>query len=65
MLTAALSSWPDNPVLVEAWRAGLGTDVLESVHRGALVVLGADGETVASAGDVARPVRGSVAASLG
>jgi L-asparaginase II len=52
----ALTSWPDNPVLVEAWRAGLGTDVLESVHRGALVVLGADGEPLFTAGDVTRPV---------
>ena len=50
------AKWPDNPVLVEAWRAGLGTDVLESVHRGALVVLGADGEQLFAAGDVARPV---------
>jgi L-asparaginase II len=45
-------SWPDNPVLVEVWRSGF----LESVHRGALVVLGADGEVLASAGDVGRPV---------
>jgi L-asparaginase II len=53
---STLTSWPDNPVLVEAWRAGLGTDVLESVHRGALVVLGADGRPLFTAGDVARPV---------
>ena len=51
-----LTSWPDNPVLVEAWRAGLGVDVLESVHRGALVVLDAAGVPVTSVGDVGRPV---------
>ena len=50
------ATWPDNPVLVEAWRAGLGTEVLESVHRGALVVIGADGEQLFAAGDVTRPV---------
>jgi len=44
--------WPENPVLVEVWRSGF----LESVHRGALVVLGADGSVSFSAGDVARPV---------
>jgi L-asparaginase II len=43
-------------VVVEVWRGGLGTDVLESVHRGALVVLGADGEPLLQVGDVARPV---------
>lgn len=42
----------DNPVLVEVWRSGF----LESVHRGALVVLGADGEVLAAVGDVDRPV---------
>ncbi|MGY1834300.1 asparaginase [Blastococcus sp. SYSU DS0510] len=46
------SPWPDNPVLVEVWRSGF----LESVHRGSLVVLGADGEVLSRAGDVARPV---------
>ncbi len=51
-----MSSWPENPVLVEVWRGGLGTDVLESVHRGALVVLGADGAPLLEVGDVARPV---------
>jgi L-asparaginase II len=51
-----VSSWPQNPVLVEAWRGGLGTDVLESVHRGALVVLGADGVPLVEVGDVGRPV---------
>jgi len=50
------SPWPENPVLVDVWRGGLGTDLLESVHRGALVVLGADGAPVLTAGDVARPV---------
>jgi L-asparaginase II len=39
-------------VLVEAWRSGF----LESVHRGALVVLGADCAPVFSAGDVGRPI---------
>ena len=46
------SPWPDSPVLVEVWRSGF----LESVHRGALVVLSADGEVTSSAGDVGRPV---------
>ena len=44
--------WPDNPVLVEVYRSGF----LESVHRGALVVLGAGGPPLFSAGDVTRPV---------
>jgi L-asparaginase II len=44
--------WPDDPVLVEVWRSGF----LESVHRGALVVLSADGQVTSSAGDVDRPV---------
>jgi L-asparaginase II len=39
-------------VLVEAWRSGF----LESVHRGALVVLGPDGAPLFAAGDVGRPV---------
>ena len=39
-------------MLVEVWRSGF----LESVHRGALVVLGADGSVLFSAGDVDRPV---------
>jgi L-asparaginase II len=51
-----VSVWPDDPVLVEVWRGGLGTDVLESVHRGALVVLGADGAPLLEVGDVVRPV---------
>ena len=55
-LHGGLSTWPEDPVLVEVWRAGFGVDVLESVHRGALVVLDADGGVLLSAGDVARPV---------
>jgi L-asparaginase II len=51
-----VSVWPDDPVLVEVWRGGLGADVLESVHRGALVVLGADGTPLLEVGDVVRPV---------
>jgi L-asparaginase II len=51
-----LTSWPEDPVLVEVWRAGFGVDVLESVHRGALVVLDADGAPLLEVGDVARPV---------
>jgi L-asparaginase II len=46
------AAWPDNPVLVEVWRSGF----LESVHRGALVVLDADGAVVCAVGDVARPI---------
>ncbi|MGY1806716.1 asparaginase [Blastococcus sp. SYSU D00669] len=38
--------------MVEVWRSGF----LESVHRGALVVLGADGAVLAAAGAVDRPV---------
>jgi L-asparaginase II len=41
-----------NPVLAEVWRSGF----LESVHRGALVVLDDDGAVLFSAGDVDRPV---------
>jgi L-asparaginase II len=48
--------WPENPVLVEVWRGGLGAEVLESVHRGALVVLSADGDPLLEVGDVTRPV---------
>ncbi|MGY1617118.1 asparaginase [Geodermatophilus sp. SYSU D00691] len=47
-----MNGWPDNPVLVEVRRSGF----LESVHRGALVVLGADGAVLAAAGAVDRPV---------
>jgi L-asparaginase II len=53
---SSTSPWPENPVLVEVWRAGFGVDVLESVHRGALVVLDADGAPLLEAGDVGRPV---------
>jgi L-asparaginase II len=48
----AAGAWPDNPVLAEVWRSGF----LESVHRGAVVVLGADGDVLAAAGAVDRPV---------
>jgi L-asparaginase II len=44
--------WPDNPVLVEVWRSGF----LESTHRGALVVLDADGAVTFAAGAVDRPI---------
>ena len=43
--------WSDNPVLVEVWRSGF----LESVHRGSLVVLDADGAVQLAAGAVDRP----------
>ncbi len=49
---AEVPVWPQNPVLVENWRSGF----LESVHRGALVVLGADGAVLAAFGDVDRAV---------
>lgn len=42
----------NNPVLVEAWRGG----AVESVHRGALAVVDADGALVAALGDIQRPV---------
>ncbi len=45
-------AWPDAPVLVEVVRSGF----LESVHRGAVVVVGPDGTVTWSAGDVDRPV---------
>ena len=41
-----------NPVLVQAWRG----EMVESFHRGAYAVMDADGQLVASAGDIARPV---------
>jgi L-asparaginase II len=47
-----VTAWPEAPVLVEVVRSGF----LESVHRGAVVVVGPDGEVRWSAGDVARPV---------
>ncbi len=49
---SSTSPWPDNPVLVEVRRSGF----LESVHRGALVVLDADATVVLAAGAVDRPV---------
>jgi L-asparaginase II len=51
-----MTEWPQDPVLVEVWRGGFASDVLESVHRGALVVLGADGAPLLTVGDVDRPV---------
>ncbi|MGY1672114.1 asparaginase [Geodermatophilus sp. SYSU D00710] len=47
-----MTDWPDAPVLVEVWRSGF----LESVHRGAVVVVDPDGAVRWSAGDVDRPV---------
>ena len=41
-----------NPVLVEAWRDAS----VESFHRGAFVVIDAQGGVLASAGDIERPV---------
>jgi L-asparaginase II len=41
-----------NPVLVEVFRA----DAIESVHRGAVAVLDADGAVLASLGDIDRPI---------
>jgi L-asparaginase II len=41
-----------NPVLVEVWRGG----AVESVHRGALAVVDADGALVAALGDIERPI---------
>src|SRR5437764_1125132 len=49
---SSTSPWPENPVLVEVWRSGF----LESVHRGALVVLDAEGSVTFAAGAVDRPV---------
>jgi L-asparaginase II len=46
------SPWPENPVLVEVWRSGF----LESVHRGAFVVLDAAGAVTFAAGAVDRPI---------
>jgi L-asparaginase II len=48
----APSFWPENPVLVEVWRS----EFLESVHRGSLVVLDADGGVAFAAGAVDRPI---------
>jgi len=47
-----MSSAAVNPVLVEATRGGIA----ESLHRGALAIVDADGGTVLSIGDVHRPV---------
>ncbi len=47
-----MSGWPEAPVLVEVVRSGF----LESVHRGAVVVVGPGGDVRWSAGDVTRPV---------
>ncbi len=44
-------SYPDNPVLVEVVRSGF----LESVHRGSLVVLDAEGTVTLAVGDVTVP----------
>jgi len=41
-----------NPILVEAWRG----DSVESAHRGALVVVDADGSVVLALGDTLRPI---------
>ncbi|HEV7187855.1 MAG TPA: asparaginase [Blastococcus sp.] len=46
------AAWPDNPVLVEVRRSGF----FESAHRGALVVLDADGAVTFAAGAVDRPI---------
>ncbi len=43
---------PPNPVLITVTRSGFA----ESVHRGAVCVIDAEGETVLAAGDVDRPV---------
>src|SRR3954471_7670551 len=56
MAPGALAAGPEDPVLVEVWRAGFGVDVLESVHRGALVVLDAGGVPLIEVGSVDRPV---------
>ena len=42
----------DNPILVEALRGG----ALESAHRGAVAVLDASGQVIASLGDIQRPI---------
>src|SRR6185295_8593821 len=47
-----LETFPMNPILVEAMRGGIP----ESVHRGAIAVVDANGRTVASLGDIERPV---------
>jgi L-asparaginase II len=47
-----MSSTLSNPTLVEVLRGG----AVESSHRGALAVLGADGAVVAMLGDIDRPI---------
>jgi L-asparaginase II len=44
--------WPENPILVRLWRAGH----VESVHRGAWVVVDADGAVIDGQGDWNHPV---------
>lgn len=44
--------WPENPVLVRLWRGGS----VESVHRGAWVVVDASGAVIDGAGDWNHPV---------
>ena len=41
-----------NPILVEAWRGG----IVESMHRGAVAVVDADGAVHTALGDIERPV---------
>jgi L-asparaginase II len=41
-----------NPVLVQAWRG----EAVESIHRGAVAVVDADGALLAAIGDIDRPV---------
>lgn len=47
-----MTSYPDNPVLVRAWRG----DGIESVHRGAWCLVNTAGDVVEGAGDVQHPV---------
>ena len=46
------TSAPSNPIVVEATRGG----TRESAHRGAVVVVDANGKRVVALGDVERPV---------
>lgn len=46
-MIGARNEFEGNPILVEVARG----DLVESVHRGSALVLGADGDTLASAGD--------------
>lgn len=52
MIGAPTTAWPENPVLVEVHRSGF----LESVHRGALVVLDSGAGVSFAAGAVDRPI---------